>query len=288
MIFATRKQSQGSLTRHAETSQTLFDEIVWTLLNYYEMKGYAASTKRQSIQQLQRLGKHPNDVTKMDLINALAKINAQSSKATARGQFMSTFKALFELGLIDKNPAEDLPTFRKPRHTPKPLTDDEAAELIHNAPEPLRSMFILGCFAGLRAMEVASIRGQDLEFHNGHYELRVYGKGKTDLTIPAHPMVVEVILAANTDDFLFPGMTSGNVTSMTRRYMLKVGIEKSFHCCRHYFATTALKASGGDIMAVRDLMRHTDVSTTQIYLQVAQGRGAEILGMFKTPMQVAG
>ena len=237
---------------------------------------------------LQRLGKHPSEVTKMDLVSQLAKINKASSKSTARMQMRSAFGALVELGLLKENPAENLPTFKKPRSSPKPLTDAEANELIHNSPEPLRSMFVLGCFAGLRAMEVAAIKGSDLSFTQGNYQLRVIGKGKTDFTIPAHPAVVAVILGANTDGRLFPGSTADAVSSKTRRYMKKVGMDKTFHCCRHYFATTALRVSGGDILAVRDLMRHTDISTTQVYLKVADGRGAEILSMFKTPAQVAG
>ena len=288
MLFATRNKSQASQARHAEKQQKSFEAILQHLTTYQEMKGYSASIKRQSLGALMRLEKHPNDVTKMDLISALAKINKPSSKSTARTLFKSTFTAMFDLGLIDQNPADNLPTFKKPRHSPKPLSDDEASELINNSPEPLRAMFVLGCFAGLRAMEVATIKGSDLEFHRGEYELRIRGKGSTDLTIPAHPMVVELIQSMNTMDQLFPGMTADKVTYKTRRHMHRVGIEKSFHCCRHYFATTALKVSGGDILAVRDLMRHTDVATTQMYLQVAQGRGAEILRMFKTPDIIAG
>jgi integrase len=288
MLFATKTKSQGSPSRHAERQQTSFEAILQQLSDFHDLKGHSPSTKRQALQVIQRLGKHPNEVTKMDLVSQLAKINKASSKTTARMQMRSAFGALFELGLISQNPAENLPTFKKPRSSPRPLTDAEATELIHNAPEPLRSMFILGCFAGLRAMEVAAIKGSDLSFTDGGYQLRVIGKGKTDFTIPAHPAVVAVVIGADTDGQLFPGLTADAVTSKTRRYMKKVGMDKTFHCCRHYFATTALKVSGGDILAVRDLMRHTDVSTTQIYLKVADGRGAEILGMFKTPDRVAG
>jgi integrase len=283
-----RNKSQGSLARHADEKQKSFDEILQQLITYQELKGYSASTKRQTVQVLQRLNKHPNDVTKMDMVSFLAKINKSSSKRTARAQLKTVFQMLHDLGLVDHNYAEQLPTFKRPRHMPKPLTDAEAYELTENAPEPWRTMFILGCFAGLRAMEVAGIRGSDLEFHHGGYELRIFGKGSTEMTIPAHPRVVKAIQSFNTLGPLFPNLTADQVSYRTRRHMHKVGIEKSFHCCRHYFATTALRVSGGDLMAVRDLMRHTDVATTQIYLQVAQGRGAEIMGLFKTPTQVAG
>lgn len=287
MLFASRNKSQAHSSRHAERQQNSFEAILQQLSDYHDLKGHSFSTKRQLLQLLQRLNKHPNEVTKMDLVSQLAKINKASSKSTARMQMRSAFGALFELGLIQQNPAENLPTFKKVRSSPRPLTDGEAAELVNNAPEPLRSMFVLGCFAGLRAMEVAAIKGSDLSFTDGGYQLRVIGKGNTDLTIPAHPAVVEVIIRAGTDGQLFPGMSADAVSCKTRRYMKKVGMNKTFHCCRHFFATTTLKVSGGDILAVRDLMRHTDVSTTQIYLKVADGRGAEILSMFKTPPQLA-
>jgi integrase/recombinase XerD len=56
-------------------------------------------------------------------------------------------------------------------------------------------------------------------------------------------------------------------------------ITKHFHSLRHYFATTMLEKSGGDLIAVKELMRHTSVATTQIYTQLAQGRTRSLVNL---------
>jgi integron integrase len=66
--------------------------------------------------------------------------------------------------------------------------------------------------------------------------------------------------------------------SMQRQFKTavgKAGIPKpaTSHCMRHSFATHLLQ-SGTDIRTVQDLMGHTDVSTTMIYLHVMQRPGA--------------
>jgi integrase/recombinase XerD len=62
--------------------------------------------------------------------------------------------------------------------------------------------------------------------------------------------------------------------------MKRLGIpKKTFHACRHYFATNMLERSNGDLLAVRDLMRHSSVATTQVYTQLASGRTRSLVNL---------
>ena len=46
------------------------------------------------------------------------------------------------------------------------------------------------------------------------------------------------------------------------------------HACRHSFATQVL-AAGADILSVSELLGHTSVATTQVYLSVDPARLAD-------------
>ena len=146
---------------------------------------------------------------------------------------------------------------------------------------PMRHWFILGCCAGLRAMEVSKIRGIDLEEVSDGHILRVYGKGGTDLAVPVAPVVADLIKSYGTRDRLF-AVTANKLSSRASKEMKRLGIpKKTFHSCRHYFATTMLEKSGGDLLAVRDLMRHSSVETTQVYTQLATGRTRSLVNLIE-------
>jgi integrase len=144
---------------------------------------------------------------------------------------------------------------------------------------PMRDWFIIGCKAGLRAMEVANLRGVDLEKADDGYILRVAGKGGTDLSIPVAAIVSQTILKHETSGKIW-SVTPNNLTKLCSAEMKRLGIpKKTFHACRHYFATNMLEKSGGDLLAVRDLMRHSSVATTQVYTQLASGRARSLVNL---------
>lgn len=243
----------------------------------YQARGWSRHTFLNDWSMLMRAGT-PDTITTADLERVILTARKQGTRALYVARFRSIFQSLIDLGVVDagNNPAAALASIRKPRSVPRPLTDAEAQILITEAAEPMRSWFVLGCYAGLRAMEVSGLRGADLEESEDGYVLTVRGKGYTELTIPAHPRVVEVIQAQGALGRLW-AFNPNKVSSRASLEMQRLGVTKTFHACRHYFATSALRASGGDLLVVRDLMRHTSVATTQIYTQVEHGRGRSVL-----------
>jgi integrase/recombinase XerD len=245
----------------------------------YETQGFSEALFRNDFNLLLRMKVHPQVATLDDLQRLVMTATASSTKANYASRLRSMFKAMNKLGLIDNKAIDELPTPRKGRGLPHPLTPNEAKMIMAEAKEPMRDWYIIGCCAGLRAMEVANLRGLDLEERADGYVLRIMGKGGTDLAVPVASIVAETIKKYNTNGRLWT-ISPNRLSKLAAVEMRRLGIsKKTFHACRHYFATTMLEKSGGDLLAVRDLMRHSSVATTQVYTQLASGRTRSLVDM---------
>jgi|GEM_PF-2300968 len=68
----------------------------------------------------------------------------------------------------------------------------------------------------------------------------------------------------------------GRLSDLVKRYMERAGIrEGACHVLRHACATQMLE-NGADIRFIQALLGHADLSSTQIYTQVAIGKLKEI------------
>ena len=259
------------------------EEIHRQLSNRYSTSGYSAHVIRTDWQIIRRIGVHPALATYADLEAVVLKAKKQSTKANYVARLRSIYNHLNKMNLVnDNNPALDLPQVKAGRGVPKPVTKAEFEKLLAEAKPPYRDWFVLGGMVGLRAMEAANIQGSDLIESEGGYSLRVLGKGGTDLIIPVAPAVAEMIKSHNTLGRLWqvtPNKFSNRAANEMRRILGKDA--KHFHSLRHYFATTMLEKSGGDLIAVKELMRHTSVATTQIYTQLAQGRTRSLVNLIE-------
>jgi integrase len=257
------------------------EEIHRQLKNRYDTSGFSPYVIRTDWQIIRRIGVHPALATVQDLEKVVLSATKQSTKANYVSRLRSIYKHLNKMNLVNgNNPAEDLPRVKAGRGVPKPVTKAEFEKLLAESPKPYRDWFILGGMAGLRAHEVAKIEGADLITDNGGYSLRVIGKGKTDLVIPVSAKVAETIQSYNTLGPLWkidPNGFSKKAADEMRRVLGPNA--KHFHSLRHYFATTMLEKSDGDLLAVRDLMRHSSVATTQVYTQLSQGRTRSLVDM---------
>lgn len=286
-VLKTNTQVSNSEKFALGVSQLIpIEEIEARLQQSYESRGWANNVFHNDMSLMRRLGVHPQLATLEDCERLVLTPPKSNSRGIYAARLISVFRHMNKLGLVANNPTEDLTVMRKTRTMPRPLTDQEAAILMETAEEPMRSWFVLGCFAGLRAMEVSGLKGSDLELGDDGYTLRVIGKGNTDLVIPAHPSVVEVIQAQGTLGRLWK-LVPNKVSSYACDEMARLGVNKKFHSCRHYFATSAMKASGGDLLVVRDLMRHASVATTQQYTLLERSRPTAVVNLLSMPELVA-
>ena len=167
------------------------------------------------------------------------------------------------LGLPDVTAGMRRP--RRPRSTPKPMTDEQARILLDALPRPHRDWLVLALYAGLRAAEIAAVEGSDLELWSTGPKLRVKGKGGTRLTVPAHPKVVDVITSYGTPGRLWPDATPRSVSHRFKDLAARRGVPVSIHQARHTYAST-LYANTHDVLLVQRLMRHAQVTSTVGYI----------------------
>jgi len=194
------------------------------------------------------------------------------SRATYYGHLRSYFTFAMENDLLAVDPMGRMRRPKPGKSIPRPLTPAQVAAVMAAARPNTRAWLTLGLYAGLRAHEIAKIRGEDV----GEDQLYVWGKGGQGAFVPTHPLVWVLALTRPRDGWWFPTraaaghVTSLAVSTMTSKLFKANGIEGSIHRCRHTYATELLRG-GANIRVVQTLMRHESLSSTQIYTAVDEG-----------------
>jgi integrase len=247
-----------------QVTRPTIDEIVKALERSYSVRGWSRQLLANDRALLRRIGVHPDDATMADLEKIILRSKTPGGRANYAARIRSLWRHMRRLGLIESTLDDQLPHIRKPRSTPTPLTDAQVDRLLRFADQPYRDWFTLGCYAGLRAMEVSGLEGADLYESGDSWRLRVRGKGGTDLVVPVGRQVADVIRSRGTLGRLWK-IGPNKVSARACAEMRRLGIERRFHDCRHWYATTLLDATDGDLPTVAELMRHGSILTTRGY-----------------------
>ena len=252
------------------------DEVGPLLWRRYVRLGWSQFKFKKDFRILAALcgSKHPSQIILPDLWSFMdGKKIADTSKRCINGQIKSLFKSMRLLGIVpsDFAPEEELEKIKPKKLDPRPISPQDFKTLMTMTEAPFTHWFALGCMAGLRVAEIANLEGNWLELnHDGTYNLRVRGKGGTILVVPACDYLVEMIQSYNTQGRLW-AVNAQYLCRLVNREMERVGVKPvgrsviSMHSTRHYFATSFLMASNKDWDATREVMRHSNLSTTQGY-----------------------
>ncbi|WP_018599671.1 tyrosine-type recombinase/integrase [Mycobacterium sp. 155] len=184
------------------------------------------------------------------------------------------------------NPMEKVGRPKRPKGEPRPVSDDNIRRLLRSRMHRrTRAMLLLGAMQGLRAHEIAKVKGEHFDLIDR--TMVVSGKGGFTATLPLHPMVVEIAFQMPRRGFWFPGVDHGHqrresVCGTIKEAMIRAGVPGSAHCLRHWFGTALVRA-GVDLRTVQVLMRHQDLSATAIYTKIAdeqRAKGIQLLDPF--------
>ena len=192
------------------------------------------------------------------------------SRATYFSNLKDFCTWLHASGRISSNPADELKSPTRPKSLPRPLSEAEAELVLANVTGRTRDWILLAMLAGLRAHEIAKIRGEDVTAEGIYVE----GKGGTRASIPTHPELWLMAQRYPRKGYWFPGRFEGAINRTTISTQVgnefrELGISGSIHRCRHVYGTRLLRA-GVNIRTVQQLMRHASLQTTANYTAVSE------------------
>ena len=200
-------------------------------------------------------------------------------------------KFLILMNVTDENPTLNIPSPKLEKRLPQYFTKKEMRDLLAlpdtTTHTGLQDRVILELFyaAGLRVSELVALRLKDVDFNNNN--IRVLGKRNKVRIVPIGQVVMQhlkdffssresfVGQKLEYKNFIFVNknkeiFTRQQIAQIVRSYIIQISDKQKAHphALRHTFATHLLD-EGADIMSVKELLGHANLSTTQIYTHVS-------------------
>ena len=231
-------------------------------------------------------------VTTTDIINYIAELKendqADSTRSRKRSALLSFYTFLEENGFNIKIDFEKVPSVKMNYHFPDALSIEETIQLLDNipceTPQDIRNRTILEMLysTGMRISELL-----DLTLHNIYFQekvIMVTGKGSKQRYIPLSDYMLDYINLylkssrpffekRKSSNILFLNKTGGKFSrmglwKMIHSIILSQGISKTItpHTFRHCFASHLLQ-NGVNLRIIQELLGHSSISTTQIYIK---------------------
>lgn len=266
------------------------DDDGLTLLERWELfmrgAGRSERTVRDGVLTLEHLQRHAgrglDEVRPVDVSRFLARDLRASSRAAYHGSIAGFYRWYARNGGTDVT--AELPRPRTPKSVPHPVSSDALRRLLETRMHHrTRVMILLAALAGLRVHEIAKLRGEDVDI-DGRV-LRVVGKGGRRDSVPLHPLLVAAALTMPARGWWFPAnarrpgehVHAKTVSDVIGQAMQRAGATGTPHSLRHWFGTN-LVATGADLRTAQTLLRHSNLQTTAIYVQVADEARSVAIG----------
>lgn len=211
----------------------------------------------------------------------------------------SYFKFLLKTGTITSNPTAAYKSLKVGKKIQIPFSSDEVLKLLNTPYDESdyiqsRDFLIIELFyaTGIRREELINLKLADVDLSNK--VIKVLGKRKKERIVPLVDTLIthfekffllrkkiassqiEYLFLTSNGDKVYPSLVYRVIKTYFSRVSLKVKI--SPHVLRHTFATHLLD-KGADLNAVKELLGHASLSSTQIYTHSSM---AMLKGVYKT------
>ena len=233
----------------------------------------------------------------------MAEGRSPRSIARAVACYRGFYRFLVLDGRLTTSPADDLRPPRAWQSLPRFLSPEEVDRLVARpdvtTPRGLRDRALIELLyaTGMRVSELIGLRPADVNLDASY--LTCTGKGDKQRIVPIGDEAAAwvrrymreargALLGRRSSPRLFvnargggPGLTRVGFWKILKAYARETGLNETIspHTLRHSFATHLLER-GADLRAIQMMLGHADLSTTQIYTHVLEGRMRTIYDRF--------
>ena len=246
---------------------------------------------KQFKQYLESYGLHYNRVKEDDIKDYIKELQANGKKASSISRCIASIRSFYQFALKNKkikvDPTANIQSPKIEKRTPSVLTSKEV-ELLLSQPKDVdlkgirdKAMLEFAYATGMRVTEIIYLNIDDVNLDEGYV---VCKNGNKERTIPLGSMSLkalqeyveearDILIKDENEKALFVNINGGRLTrqgfwKIIKYYKEQAHIDKDItpHVLRHSFATHLLQ-NGADLKAIQTMLGHSDISSTQVYMQ---------------------
>lgn len=211
-------------------------------------------------------------------------MNDKKLVAATVNNYNGVIRFIYEVTLERRLNFKLIPRSKVARPLPNLLTTEEIQALFNACGNNLRDRAILMTIygGGLRLSELCNLKTSDIYASSMRILIR-QGKGKKDRFTILSKSNLDILTKYwyvykpnHPENYLFLSrlgnpLCTRAVQKLFRKYLKKAGIKKhaTVHTLRHDFATHLLQA-GTDVFRIKNLLGHTNLKSTSIYLHLLE------------------
>ncbi len=228
------------------------------------------------------------DVTATNLTTYTLHLERMGLSSATISRTIASIRAFFiyllRQGIVKSDPSEQLKPPKVEKKSPQTLTIQEVDLLLEqpsgDSPKELRDKALLELLyaTGVRVSELISLQVADVNLKLDYIRCHAAGKERVIPFSQAAHIALDRYMSqgraglCKETDFLFTNyqgkpLSRQGVWKIIKQYAKMAGINKEIapHMIRHSFATHLLE-NGADLRAVQEMLGHSAISTTQMYI----------------------
>ncbi len=234
---------------------------------------------------------HYNRVKEEDIKDYVRELEEQGKKASSISRCIASIRSFYQFVLKNKkikiDPTQNIQSPKIEKRVPSVLTSKEV-ELLLDQPKDIdlkgirdKAMLEFAYATGMRVTEIISLNIEDVNLEEGYVVCKHSTKQRNiplgTMSLKALREYVEeardILVKTEGEEALFVNINGSRLTrqgfwKIIKYYKEQAHITKEItpHVLRHSFATHLLQ-NGADLKAIQTMLGHSDISSTQVYMQ---------------------